>query len=110
MTGIASRFYPGCWALWYDPVVARVGYVYDPLYLEHDLPGHPESAARLRAIVSFLDAQGLLAQLQPIAARDATVREIALIHSQALIDGVRDASAAGGQHWLDVDTYVVPQS
>jgi acetoin utilization deacetylase AcuC-like enzyme len=110
MTGIASRFYPGCWALWYDPVVARVGYVYDPLYLEHDLPGHPESAARLRAIVSFLDAQGLLAQLQPIAARDATVREIALIHSQALIDGVRDASAAGGQRWLDVDTYVVPQS
>src|SRR5438128_8474388 len=103
MTGIASRFYLPCWALWYDPVVARVGYVYDLLYLEHDLPGHPESAGRLRAIVSFLEAQGLLAQLQPIAARDATVEEIALIHSQELIDGVREASAAGGQRWLDVD-------
>ncbi len=90
--------------------MARVGYVYDPLYLEHDLPGHPESAGRLRAIVSFLEAQGLLAQLQPIAARDATVEEIALIHSQALIEGVREAATAGGQRWLDVDTYVVPQS
>jgi acetoin utilization deacetylase AcuC-like enzyme len=110
MTGIAFRFYPRRWPLWYDPVVARAGYVYDPLYLEHDLPGHPESAGRLRAIIAFLEAQGLLAQLQLIVARDATVEEIALIHSQALIDGVRDAAAAGGQRWLDVDTYVVSQS
>ncbi len=90
--------------------MARVGYVYDPIYLEHDLPGHPESAGRLRAIVSFLEAQGVLAQLQRIEPRDATVDDVALIHSQALIDGVREASAAGGQRWLDVDTYIVPES
>ena len=90
--------------------MARVGYVYDPLYLEHDLPGHPESAGRLRAIMSLLETQGVIARLQRIEPRDATVDDITLIHSQALIDGVREAAAAGGQRWLDVDTYVVPQS
>ena len=88
----------------------RVGYVYDPIDLEHDLPGHPETAGRLRAIMGFLEEQGILAQLQRIEARDATIDDIALVHSPALIDAVREASAAGGQRWLDVDTYVGPMS
>ena len=41
----------------------RVGYVYDPLYLEHELPGHPERPDRLRAIMSHLEESGLLAQM-----------------------------------------------
>lgn len=90
--------------------MARVGYVYDPLYLEHDMPGHPESAGRLRAIVSFLESQGILAKLQRIDPRDATPDDLALVHTQALIEGVRDASESGGQRWIDVDTYVVPKS
>jgi acetoin utilization deacetylase AcuC-like enzyme len=110
MTDMALRILSRHPALWYDPVVARVGYVYDPIYLEHDLPGHPESAGRLRAIIAFLEAQGVLAQLQRIEPRDATADDIALVHSPALIDGVREAAAAGGQRWLDVDTYIVPQS
>ena len=28
----------------------KVGYVYDPIYLEHDTGQHPENAARLEAI------------------------------------------------------------
>jgi acetoin utilization deacetylase AcuC-like enzyme len=89
--------------------VPRVGYVYDPLYLEHDMPGHPESAGRLRAIMSHLEAQGMLAKLQRIEPRDAANDDLRLIHSQALIDAVQVASS-GGHHWLDVDTYVVPGS
>ena len=33
--------------------MARVGLVYDPLYLEHDTGGHPENAKRLRAIIAL---------------------------------------------------------
>jgi acetoin utilization deacetylase AcuC-like enzyme len=84
--------------------------VYDPLYLEHDMPGHPESAGRLRAIVSFLESEGVLAKLQRIEPRDATPDDLALVHSAALIEGVRDASESGGQRWIDVDTYVVAKS
>jgi acetoin utilization deacetylase AcuC-like enzyme len=86
-----------------------VGYVYDPLYLEHDMPGHPESAGRLRAIMAHLETQGVLAELQRIAPRDATNDDLRLVHSQGLIDAVRAASG-GDHHWLDVDTYVVPGS
>lgn len=89
--------------------MARVGYVYDPLYLEHDMPGHPESAGRLRAIMGHLEAQGMLDKLQRIEARDATNEDLRLVHSQRLIDSVQTA-AGGGHHWLDVDTYVVPGS
>jgi acetoin utilization deacetylase AcuC-like enzyme len=90
--------------------VARVGYVYDPLYLEHDMPGHPEAAGRLRAIMPFLESEGILAKLQRIGPRDATPEDLALIHSRELIEAVRAASEGGGQRWIDVDTYVVPAS
>jgi acetoin utilization deacetylase AcuC-like enzyme len=88
----------------------RVGYVYDPVYLEHDMPGHPESAGRLRAIMAHLETQGLLPQLEQIKPRDATNDDLRLVHWQALIDAVREASAGDGQRWLDVDTYAVPGS
>ena len=54
------------------PAMPRVGYVYDPLFLEHELPGHPERPDRLRAIMSHLEDSGLLAHMTHIAARDAT--------------------------------------
>ena len=85
------------------------GYVYDPLYLEHEVPGHPESPARLRAIMSHLEQSGLLAAMQRIEPRDATIEDIRLVHSPALIERVRRA-AADTSHWLDVDTYVVGRS
>ncbi|MEX0683960.1 MAG: histone deacetylase [Dehalococcoidia bacterium] len=89
--------------------MSRAGYVYDPVYLEHDVPGHPESAGRLRAIMSHLEAAGVLAQLEALTPRDATRDDLGLVHDPALIELVRLA-AGGGNHWLDVDTYVVPRS
>ncbi len=85
------------------------GYVYDPLYLEHEVPGHPESPARLRAIMSHLEGSGLLAAMPRVEARDAAIEDIRLVHSPALIERVRQA-AADTSHWLDVDTYVVGRS
>ena len=90
--------------------VPRVGYVYDPIYLEHNVPGHPESANRLRAIVTHLEAAGTLAQLEHLSARDATRDDLALVHSPDLMERVAAAALSGGQHWLDADTYVVDRS
>ena len=86
-----------------------VGYVYESIYLEHDLAGHPESAGRLQAIVSHLESSGVLGRLEELPARDATEDDLALIHSRALVEQVRAASG-GGSRWLDPDTYVVPRS
>ncbi len=86
-----------------------IGYVYDPLYLEHGVPGHPESPARLQAIMAHLEKSALLARLTPIEARDASAADLELVHSYELIARVRGMAAEGGG-WLDPDTYVVPRS
>jgi acetoin utilization deacetylase AcuC-like enzyme len=86
-----------------------VGYVYDPLYLEHGTPGHPESPARLQSIVSHLREAGLFERLTEVEPRDAGAADLELVHSFELIARVRGVADEGGA-WLDADTYVVPRS
>ncbi len=87
------------------------GYVYDPLYLEHSAPGHPESPDRLRAIVSHLEEGGLLAKMARIEARDATEQDLLLVHSRAHLEHVRSTCAnATANRWFDPDTYAGPRS
>src|SRR5574341_1890262 len=87
-----------------------VGYVYDPIYLGHDVPGHPESPGRLRAIMAHLQSSGLLGRMVEVPPRDATVEEIVRVHAAALVEQVKAAADPYRDHWLDVDTYVVAQS
>jgi acetoin utilization deacetylase AcuC-like enzyme len=90
---------------------SSVGYVFDPVYLEHDVPGHPERPERLRAIMSLLEESGVLGRMEPIAARDAREHELRLVHDPRLIERVRRAATeTESSHWLDSDTYVVPRS
>ncbi|MBI1885360.1 MAG: histone deacetylase [Chloroflexi bacterium] len=89
--------------------MARVGYVYDPLYLEHGVSGHPESPARLQAIISHLQESGLLDKLVEVPARDASSADLELVHSWELVAHVR-AKAEEDGGWLDADTYVGPNS
>jgi acetoin utilization deacetylase AcuC-like enzyme len=81
-----------------------VGYVYDPLYLEHELPGHPERPDRLRAIMSHLEESGLLADMTRIEPRDASWAELRFVHTEGLIEEV--AATAGIERYrFDADTY-----
>jgi acetoin utilization deacetylase AcuC-like enzyme len=84
-------------------------YVYDPIYLEHDLPSHPENARRLRHILSRLEDEGMSAHLRPLEPRPATVEELQQVHTPAHIERVQRVAQAGGGH-LDPDTYVAPRS
>jgi acetoin utilization deacetylase AcuC-like enzyme len=79
------------------------GYVYHPVYLEHDTGQHVEVAARLNAIVSYLEQTGLKSKLTPIEPRPATIDEIALIHQRGYIKEIEEMAAKGGG-WLDPDT------
>ena len=80
------------------------GYVYDPIFLKHTQPGHPEHAGRLEAIMAELESSGLLALLQPIPSRAATIAELSAVHPLFHIERVQQISQAGGGH-LDPDTY-----
>jgi acetoin utilization deacetylase AcuC-like enzyme len=81
----------------------KVGIVYDPVYLEHDTGSHPESKARLVAIMDHLEEAGLLEELIPLSPRMATLGELLTIHSQELVERV-ESCAQGGGGWLDGDT------
>jgi acetoin utilization deacetylase AcuC-like enzyme len=83
----------------------NTAYVYDPIYLEHSQPGHPESPQRLEHIMEHLREAGILQQLRLLEASDATLDQVALVHQAAYVGRVRDIAESGGG-WLDGDTYV----
>jgi len=80
---------------------AKTGFVYDDIYLEHKTtPGHPESPARLTAIVEKLKADGVYAQLAPLAPQAAPLERIEAIHSPKYVQRVR-TSCETGEEYLD---------
>jgi acetoin utilization deacetylase AcuC-like enzyme len=84
-------------------------YCYDPLYLEHNLPGHPENRARLERVMLTLADEGLLAHMTPVAPRPVDLDLLARVHRQSYIVTLKDFAESGGGH-IDADTYVAPRS
>jgi acetoin utilization deacetylase AcuC-like enzyme len=79
------------------------GYVYDPVYLEHDTGDHVESGRRLEAIISGLDWKGIRQQLTHVPARPATPDELTAVHQAEYISRVEAYCRKGGG-WWDADT------
>jgi acetoin utilization deacetylase AcuC-like enzyme/formylglycine-generating enzyme required for sulfatase activity len=79
----------------------KTGFVYDDLYREHKTtPGHPESPARLMAILEKLKGDGVYALLVPLAPKAAPLERIYAIHTRKYVERVR-ASCESGQEYLD---------
>ncbi len=87
------------------------GFVFDERCLWHDpgnyalmfKPGgfvepyrHIENPDPKRRLLNLVQASGLLAQMTAIASRDASLDELAAVHSTAHIDHVRAVALAGG--------------
>lgn len=85
------------------------GYVYEPIYLEHDLRGHPENQRRLKTILQVLEAHDMLDRLTPVRAVPITHERLNRAHEPAYVDHVQRVAQDGGGH-LDMDTYVRPAS
>jgi len=85
------------------------GYVYDPIFLEHDFPGHPEGRPRLETIWTRLQKSDLLPELTSIPAKPVDEDLLLAAHTRGYIDQVRQVAERGGGH-LDADTYVARQS
>jgi acetoin utilization deacetylase AcuC-like enzyme len=81
------------------------GYVYHPIFLEHDLPGHPENQRRLKRILQVLEEHQMLARLTPIAAVPITAERLERVHECSYVEQVQRIAQRGGGH-LDMDTYV----
>jgi acetoin utilization deacetylase AcuC-like enzyme len=78
--------------------------------LEHDTgPGHPESPARLAAVLQALDADRF-AMLDRIEAPQATREQLARTHEANVLDAVLEGTPDGCLVRLDADTVMSPGS
>jgi acetoin utilization deacetylase AcuC-like enzyme len=72
-----------------------VALYYDPVCLGHDTLTHPESASRPEACLKLLEDSGLTARLERPACRDATVEQLARVHSRGHIGWIRQVGEDG---------------
>ena len=83
------------------PRDSRTGYVFDPVFLEHDWPDHPEGAYRLRAVMAELEASGLRAAMRSVSARPASKAEIRRAHGEWHVDELEVMSKERDPGYLD---------
>ena len=85
-----------------------------PSSLEHDTgPGHPESAARMRAIMAALEREERKGALVGVERREppqATRAQLERVHTARYVDAVLRAEPASGHMRLDPDTVMSPGS
>ncbi len=90
--------------------MASVALVTHEACLAHDPgPGHPESPARLAAVMAALATPDFVA-LRRVEAPRATDEAILLVHSAAFLDGLRQLAARGGRVDIDADTIFMQHS
>jgi acetoin utilization deacetylase AcuC-like enzyme len=82
----------------------KTGIVFDPIFLKHNQPGHPENAKRLESILTGLKESGLLQKLEQVKSRRAEIGEISCCHTEEYIKYVKEFCEKGGGY-LDPDTY-----
>ncbi len=85
------------------------GYVFHPIYLEHNDPGHSERKERLQSIMRSLESSGTLARLTSIEATPLDLELLSTMHDPNYIKRV-EMVAESGWGMLDPDTYVNARS
>jgi acetoin utilization deacetylase AcuC-like enzyme len=81
-----------------------------PRYADHDYPGHPENADRIRAVWRGLDESGLIARMRSLQVEAVDTDWVLTVHSAAYLDLLRRVSATSRTTFLDPDTYAGPDA
>jgi len=85
-------------------------YATHPRYTEHDFPGHPESAERIRAIWQGLDDSGVASRMQRVQAQAVDTDRVLAVHTAEYLDVLRRVGAGQRTTFLDPDTYAGPDA
>ncbi len=89
----------------------RVGFLYDPVVLEHQPPaGHPERPARVREVMALLEQSGVLERLTRLPVTPATREQLERVHTASYLDRVERIVAEGGGYLDAGDTVASPGS
>lgn len=76
----------------------------------HTKAQHPESYLRMAALIPAIEQHGLLADLTQLSPTTATIEQLRRVHTNELIEYVRQVSARGGGLLDHGDTYVTGES
>jgi acetoin utilization deacetylase AcuC-like enzyme len=85
-------------------------YVTHPLYADHDYPGHPEHAGRIRAVWRELESSGLTARMTPITPREVSDADILAVHGERYLDRFNWIGLQEVPVFFDPDTYALPET
>jgi len=87
----------------------KIGIIYHPDYLLHSHVTHPERKERLEYINKALEDKIPMDKVEKIDPAPAEVDDIALVHDRPYIESIEEACRSG-REFLDLDTYIVPES
>jgi acetoin utilization deacetylase AcuC-like enzyme len=104
--------------------MAAAALVYDTKCLDHDNGSmllnrqarewldfpHAESPTRIANAYQVLDRAGVAAHLEHVAAREAAIEELELVHDRDYIDSIRVACQRGEYAWVGPEARVGPGS
>ncbi len=85
-------------------------YITHPLYADHDYPGHPENAGRIRAVWRELESSGLTARMLNISPKEVTDAQILTVHSERYLDRFGWVALQEVPVFFDPDTYALPET
>ena len=85
-------------------------YTTHPRYTEHDAPGHPEHAGRIRAVWQHLDENGLSQRMNAVIAQPISDELILTVHTPEYLKVLHRVSEQTQQLHLDADTYAGPDA
>jgi acetoin utilization deacetylase AcuC-like enzyme len=83
-------------------------YTTHPRYEDHDYPGHPEHAGRIRAVWERLDEFGLSARMNKVLAQPATDAQILTVHTPEYLELLKQVNVMERTAMLDLNTYAGP--
>ncbi len=73
------------------------GYMTHPIFLEHDTgAGHPERAARLRAVAERIASSGLAGELDQVQAEPVDRNVVRGVHAEHVVERAARLAASGG--------------
>ena len=75
---------------------------------KHNTPGHPENAERLNVMVQELKAASFYKELKIVKPEILAETRLYELHSERMIQQIKDISSTNESSWIDLDTYVCP--
>jgi acetoin utilization deacetylase AcuC-like enzyme len=85
-------------------------YATHPRYAEHDYPGHPENAQRIRAVWRGLEDSGLAARMRRLEVAPVDPESVLAVHTSEYLEMLKQVSKSTRVGFLDPDTYAGPEA